>query len=165
MDSRQRVPGHPIQPMLVTLPLGLFVCATLFDVSTLAGGPTLFGEVGYWTMVAGLVAMAVTTGAGLIDLWDEPAGAFRSALVRFNLFAAGMGAVFLLVCLIRAGTTVVLVRPALLLVELVGLGVGGVGLRYVGALLRHSGDSSVTDLDHRITVDVQGGQTARGRRA
>lgn len=134
--------GHPLQPMLVTLPFGLFVCATLFDVSAVVGAPRLFGEVGYWTTVAGLAAMGLTTAVGLIDLWDEPAGQTRSALVRFNLISGGMAAVFLIVCLIRNSSSYPLAGIALLLVELVGLAIGGLGLRYGTALLRYAGDAA-----------------------
>src|ERR1700754_2188249 len=75
VDTRLRISGHPIQPVLMTFPVGLFVCAVVFDVGRLVGAPTIVGEVGYWTAVAGLVATALTMVAGLIDLWDVPAGA------------------------------------------------------------------------------------------
>ncbi|MEK8105117.1 DUF2231 domain-containing protein [Micromonospora sp. M12] len=38
--------------MLVTFPLGLFVSATVFDLTDVLGGPAFLGEVGYWTGVA-----------------------------------------------------------------------------------------------------------------
>lgn len=75
MESRLRVQGHPIQPMLVTFPFGLFVSAVLFDLADVAGGPAFLGEVGYWTAVAALVAAALAGVAGMVDLWDvRPAG-------------------------------------------------------------------------------------------
>jgi uncharacterized membrane protein len=70
MQSRLTVHGEPIQPVLVAFPLGLFACATVCDLTDVAGGPALLGAVGYWTIVVGLVAVALTLVAGMIDLWD-----------------------------------------------------------------------------------------------
>lgn len=44
MQSRLRVQGQPIQPMLVTFPLGLFVSATVFDLTDVIGGPRSSGR-------------------------------------------------------------------------------------------------------------------------
>ncbi|MFV2011727.1 MULTISPECIES: DUF2231 domain-containing protein [unclassified Micromonospora] len=145
MQAQLRVPGQPIQPMLVTLPFGLFVCAALFDISVLAGAPDLFGEVGYWTLVAGLAAMALTVAVGLVDLWDEPSGPVRTSLVRFNLISTAMGGMFLLAGLIRTSGPTSLAGVPLLIVELVGLGVGVAGLRHGTALLRHVGEVAAAD--------------------
>ncbi|MFD0821594.1 DUF2231 domain-containing protein, partial [Micromonospora zhanjiangensis] len=103
MDSRLRLAGNPIQPMLVTFPFGLFVCATVFDVAAVAGAPALLGQVGYWTMVAGLVAAALTAVAGLVDLWDATPGRTRRAAVSFNVTNAVAAGLFVLACLVRAG--------------------------------------------------------------
>ncbi|ASW55019.1 DUF2231 domain-containing protein [Plantactinospora sp. KBS50] len=127
MDSRLHVHGQPIQPMLVTLPLGLFACAVLFDLADLLGGPRLLGEVGYWTAVAGLVAAALTAVAGLLELWDVPANGDRRAALRGNLPNAISAALFVLVCLARAGAGARDTHPpsgALLVFELAALTVG-----------------------------------------
>jgi uncharacterized membrane protein len=142
MRGRSRTSRYPLQPMLVTLPFGLFVCAVLFDASVVGGAPLLFGEVGYWSAVAGLAAMGLTTAAGLIDLWDEPPGRTRVTLVRFNLVSGAMGAVFLIACLIRNSGTSLQAGAPLVLVEVVGLAVGVVGLRYGTALLRYAADTT-----------------------
>lgn len=128
--------------MLVTVPFGLFMCATLVDVAATLGGPALFADVGYWTLVAGLAAMALTGTVGLIDLWDEPPGRLRRTLIRFNLVSAGMGGLFLLACLARGGGADPAANPGLLLLELAGLVVGAVGLRSGVALLRQADDAA-----------------------
>lgn len=134
MVSRLRVQGHPIQPLLVTLPVGLFACATLFDLADVGVGPELFGEVGYWTAVAALVAAALTGVAGMIDLWDVPAGHLRRTAVTFNLANVAMAAVFVLVCLTRADAPEQGATWVHLLADLFGLAIGGVGVR-LGARL------------------------------
>ncbi|KXK62009.1 hypothetical protein AWW66_10730 [Micromonospora rosaria] len=136
MESRLRVHGHPIQPMLVTFPFGLFVSATVFDLADLAGGPVFLGEVGYWTAVAALVAAALATVAGMVDLWDVPGGRTRRTAVTFNLVNAAMAGLFLLACLIRAEASNRGASGTLLAVELVALAVGAVGVGLGSRLVR-----------------------------
>ncbi|MFK3985177.1 DUF2231 domain-containing protein [Micromonospora sp. NPDC050397] len=128
MESRLRVHGHPIQPMLVTFPFGLFVSVVVFDLTDLAGGPEFLGEVGYWTVVAGLVAAALTGGAGMIDLWDVPDGGTRRTAVTFHLVNTAMAVLFVFVCLVRSGTPDRGVTGVLVAVELLALVVGAVGV-------------------------------------
>ncbi|MCW3844306.1 DUF2231 domain-containing protein [Micromonospora yasonensis] len=139
MESRLRVQGHPIQPMLVTFPFGLFVSAAVFDLADVAGGPAFLGEVGYWTAVAALVAAGLATVAGMIDLWDVRAGGFRRTAVEFNLANAAMAALFLLSCLMRAHAPQRGAAGVELAVELLALAVGSVGV-WLGARLMRQFD-------------------------
>ncbi|WP_332317146.1 DUF2231 domain-containing protein [Verrucosispora sp. WMMA2121] len=137
MQSRLRVQGHSIQPMLVTFPYGLFVCAVIFDLADVVGGPVFLGEVGYWTAVAALVTAALTAVAGMVDLWDVPPDRTRHTAISFNVVNAGMAGLFLLSCLVRADATNRGATPALLVVEVLGLAVGGVGVHLGARLMRH----------------------------
>ncbi|MFG1677637.1 DUF2231 domain-containing protein [Micromonospora sp. NPDC049282] len=128
MESRLRVQGHPIQPMLVTFPFGLFVSAAVFDLADVAGGPAFLGEVGYWTAVAALVAAGLATVAGLIDLWDVRIGRANRTAITFHLVNAVMAAMFLLTCLIRAHAPQRGATGGQLATELVALAVGAVGV-------------------------------------
>ncbi|WP_200215183.1 DUF2231 domain-containing protein [Micromonospora coerulea] len=136
MESRLRVQGHPIQPMLVTFPLGLFVSAAVFDLADVAGGPAFLGEVGYWSAVAALVSAALAAVAGMVDLWDVRAGRTRRTAIMFNLVNAVMAALFLLTCLIRSHSPERGATGVLLVTELVALAVGGVGVRLGARLMR-----------------------------
>ncbi|SCL72458.1 Uncharacterized membrane protein [Micromonospora citrea] len=136
MQSRLRVQGHPIQPMLVTFPFGLFVSATVFDLTDVLGGPAFLGEVGYWTSVAALFAAALAAVAGMIDLWDVPGGRTRRTAVTFNLVNVAMAALFLVACLVRADAPQRGANVVLLLTEIVALGVGAVGVRLGARLVR-----------------------------
>src|SRR6266540_1961731 len=74
MESRLKLLGHPIHPMLVMFPLGLFVTAVIFDFADLVGGPAVLGEVGYWNIVAGLIGGVLAALVGLVDYLAIPAG-------------------------------------------------------------------------------------------
>ncbi|GAB3978148.1 DUF2231 domain-containing protein [Plantactinospora veratri] len=136
MQSRLRVHGHPIQPMLVTFPYGLFVCATVFDLADVVGGPAILGLVGYWTAVAALVAGGLATAAGMIDLWDVPGDPTRRTAVTFNLVNAAVAVLFVFACLIRSGVPEHGASAGMVAVELLGLLVGAVGVRLGGSLVR-----------------------------
>jgi len=136
MESRLRVHGHPIQPMLVTFPFGLFVCATVFDLADAAGGPVFLGEVGYLTAVAALVAAALAGVAGMVDLWDVPQGGTRRTAVAFNLVNVTMAVIFMLACLVRADAPGRGASGALLVVELVALVIGAFGVALGTRLVR-----------------------------
>jgi uncharacterized membrane protein len=125
--------------MLVTFPFGLFVCAVVFDLADVVGGPMFLGEVGYWTLVAALFAAVLAAAAGLIDLWDVPAGRTRRTALTFNLVNTAMAVLFVFVCLIRAGSPQRGSNAGLVLVELLALAVGATGVR-LGAVLVHRFD-------------------------
>ena len=44
MESRLRIAGQAVQPILVAFPLGLFVMAVIFDVADLSGAPSILGS-------------------------------------------------------------------------------------------------------------------------
>ncbi|MFG1714724.1 DUF2231 domain-containing protein [Micromonospora sp. NPDC049203] len=161
MQSRLRVQGHPIQPMLVTFPFGLFVCAVVFDLADVAGGPAFLGEVGYWTAVAALVAAGLATVAGLVDLWDVRAGRTSRTVLTFNLVNAVMAGLFLLSCLIRANAPQRGANGALLAAELVALAVGAVGVGLGARLMQQfervtepSGFETFGDVPAGSTVEI-----------
>jgi uncharacterized membrane protein len=134
VQSRLRVRGYSIQPMLVTVPFGLFVCAAVFDLTDVAGGPAFLGEVGYWTAVAGLVAAVLAAIAGMIDLWDVPPTRTQRTVVRFNVLNAVMAALFLFVSLIRSVAPERGATGVALMVEVLALAIGAASAR-LGTLL------------------------------
>src|SRR5215207_4298425 len=74
MESRAKLLGHPIHPMLIVLPLGLFIAAVVFDgVSLWRGSPT-FATVAYWNIAGGIIGGLLAAVFGLIDWLAIPAG-------------------------------------------------------------------------------------------
>ncbi len=74
MESRAKLLGHPIHPMLVVLPLGLFIGAVIFDAIYLWRGVTGFATVGYWNIAAGIIGGLLAAVFGLIDWLAIPSG-------------------------------------------------------------------------------------------
>ena len=74
MESRVKLLGHPIHPMLIVLPLGLFIAGVIFDALFLYGGNGAFATVGYWNVAGGIVGGLLAAVFGLIDWLAVPAG-------------------------------------------------------------------------------------------
>ena len=73
MESRVKIFGHPIHPMLIVLPLGLFVAAVVFDAIYLWRGFSTLRTVGFWNIGGGIVGGLIAAVFGLIDWLAIPA--------------------------------------------------------------------------------------------
>jgi uncharacterized membrane protein len=67
MESRVKLAGHPIHPMLIVLPLGLFAVGVIFDLVYLATNGATFAEVAFWNITVGIVGGLLAAIFGLID--------------------------------------------------------------------------------------------------
>jgi uncharacterized membrane protein len=55
MESRAKLLGHAIHPMLIVFPLGLLVTAVIFDVVRIVTGDATFAAVAFWCIAAGVL--------------------------------------------------------------------------------------------------------------
>jgi uncharacterized membrane protein len=67
VETRIKLLGHPIHPMLIVLPLGLLSVAVLFDVIYLMTGDATFAEVAYWNITIGILGAIAAAVFGLVD--------------------------------------------------------------------------------------------------
>jgi len=74
MESRVKLLGHPIHPMLIVLPLGLLSLGVLFDALYLITGTDDFADVAFWDISAGIVGGLLAAVFGLIDWSAIPKG-------------------------------------------------------------------------------------------
>ena len=74
MESRAKLLGHPIHPMLIVLPLGLFIAAVVFDALYMWRGSPTFATVAYWNIAGGVIGGLLAAVFGLIDWLAIPAG-------------------------------------------------------------------------------------------
>jgi uncharacterized membrane protein len=74
MESRVKLFGHPVHPMLIVFPLGLLAMAIVFDLIHLVGGNGYWSEVAFWLIAAGLVSGLIAAPFGLIDWLAIPTG-------------------------------------------------------------------------------------------
>jgi uncharacterized membrane protein len=74
MESRAKLLGHAIHPMLIVFPLGLLGMAAIFDLIALAMAQGYWSEIALWMMVAGIVTGLIAAPFGLVDWLAIPAG-------------------------------------------------------------------------------------------
>jgi uncharacterized membrane protein len=72
MESKARLFGHSIHPMLITLPIGLFITAIVFDIVHLATKSGQWAVVSYWMIVAGIAGGLLAAIFGFVDFLGLP---------------------------------------------------------------------------------------------
>jgi uncharacterized membrane protein len=75
MRTPASIAGHPIHPMLITIPVGLLIFSLFCDlVALFATEPNVWLLVAFFTMVGGFVGALIAAVPGVIDLMsiDEP---------------------------------------------------------------------------------------------
>jgi uncharacterized membrane protein len=100
MDSKAKVLGHPVHPMLVAFPIGLFATSLAFDLIRLGGGDAGFSVAAFYMIAAGIVGGLAAAVFGLVDYLAIPSrtrakaiGAVHGLLnsVIVGLFIASWG--------------------------------------------------------------------------
>ncbi len=69
-----RILGHPVHPMLVVFPLGLFVAAIVFDILHLITGSPTLSVVSFYMIASGIVGGLLAAIFGFADWTGLPHG-------------------------------------------------------------------------------------------
>jgi uncharacterized membrane protein len=80
--------GHPLHPVVVTVPIGAWVASFVFDLaSRFSDEPVVFAKGAWWLICVGLVGALAAAMLGFLDLFAIPAGtrAFRTGLLHMTL--------------------------------------------------------------------------------
>ena len=87
MRTPANIAGHPIHPMLVTIPIGLWIFSLVADLVALrSSAPENWHLVALYTMVGGIVGALVAALPGLIDLLSlKDAGIKKTALIHMGI--------------------------------------------------------------------------------
>ena len=135
MESRLRIAGQAVHPVLVMFPLGLFTMAVLFDLGNVLGGPDILGSLAYWNIVAGLVGGVLVVLAGAVDLaLMRGSGAKRLAVLQ-NLMNMGVLILFAVIVMLRMQSPDRTAGAGLLFVELIALVAAFFGAWYGGEIV------------------------------
>jgi len=127
MESRAKLLGHPIHPMLIVLPLGLFIAAVVFDALYLWRGTPAFAAVSYWNIAGGVVGGLLAAVFGLIDWLAIPANTRAKRIGLFHGVAnVVVVALFSVVWLMRASTIDNGPQTSAFFLEIVALVLGSV---------------------------------------
>ncbi|MGI8586214.1 MAG: DUF2231 domain-containing protein [Chloroflexia bacterium] len=122
MESKVKLAGHPIHPMLIVFPLGLFVTATVFDLVYMLVGHTSFSDAAYWMSIAGIVGRLAAALFGFLDYLNVPAGTLARQVGMYH----GIGnvvvvALFAVAVLMRWGVNGHLTSAVPFALEVIGV--------------------------------------------
>jgi uncharacterized membrane protein len=80
--------GHPFHPILVTVPIGAWVCALVFDIAShVVDQPAFLAKGSRWLIAIGVLGALAAASVGLLDFLGIPSGtrAFRVGLLHMTL--------------------------------------------------------------------------------
>ncbi len=80
MESRTKLLGHPIHPMLIVFPLGLLIMSVVFDILHYITGNATFSTVAYYDIAAGIIGGLLAAIFGLLDWLAIPPGTRAKAV-------------------------------------------------------------------------------------
>lgn len=99
MESKAKIFGHAIHPILIVFPLGLLGTAAIFDAIYLGTLNRTWSTVSFWMLVAGLIGGVIAALFGFIDWLNIPAGTRAKSIGLYHaivmdialvLFAVGL---------------------------------------------------------------------------
>lgn len=173
MESRAKLFGHAVHPILIVFPLGLLGTAVLFDIIYLIWGSGLMAQVSFWMMTAGIIGGLLAAPFGFIDWMAIPTGTRAKSIGAFH------GATNVVVLLLFVGSwgmrTDLPEQPETLasILSFLGFAAAGVGGWLGGELVERLGvgvdeganlnaPSSLTTSAHEMHEGNYGKQTVRG---
>lgn len=86
MESKIKLLGHPVHPVLVVYPLGLLSTAVIFDVLYLLSDNADLATFAFWAILAGVIG---GLAAALFGLWDWLAIPSGTRAKRLGLIHGG----------------------------------------------------------------------------
>lgn len=159
--------GHPFHPILVTIPIGAWVAALVFDIlSRTADDGAAFARGAYWLIAIGVVGAVAAAVFGLLDLLAVPSGT-RARRVGLNHMVLNLVVVGLFVAsfvwradrgaeLETTAGMFVLSGIALLLLAISG---------WLGGMLAYRYGVRVADEDAQLDGYLHDGHTRADRRS
>jgi uncharacterized membrane protein len=80
MESRAKIFGHAVHPILIVYPLGLLSAAVVFDIIYLVTGNPTWTTVSFWMIAAGIIGGLLAAVFGLIDYLAIPSNTRASRI-------------------------------------------------------------------------------------
>jgi uncharacterized membrane protein len=74
MESKVKLLGHPVHPMLIVFPLGLLATAVIFDIIYLVSDNVQWTAVAYYMIGAGIIGGLAAAAFGWLDWFGIPGG-------------------------------------------------------------------------------------------
>ena len=69
MKDKARVANHPIHPMLIPFPIGLWIFSLVADIIYRANGNVAWANVAYYSMAGGIIGAIIAAVPGFVDYY------------------------------------------------------------------------------------------------
>ena len=139
MESRAKMMGHAIHPLLVMFPAGMLLIALVFDGLRLLTGDKKWSQVAYWNMVVGVGSGYAASVPGLVDWWYVPDGSRAKRVGLIHAIANHVGLVLFIGSLVQRRSDEAEPSALALALALVGAGALGLGGYLGGELVERLG--------------------------
>jgi uncharacterized membrane protein len=80
MESKAKIAGHPVHPILIVFPLGLLATAAIFDIITLTTSDGKWSNMAWYMIGAGIIGGLLAAIFGLIDWLAIPSNTRAKAI-------------------------------------------------------------------------------------
>ena len=147
MRSTAAIRSHPIHPMLVAFPIGLFITSLIFDLIAYIRGAASLASAAWYCVIAGLCFSVIAAVPGAVDLFSvvPPESSARTRGYKHGLVNLCVIAVFIAVAAHRGDASA---QPDGMSLVLSGIGVALlIASGWLGATLVYRNQIGV---DHRF---------------
>ncbi len=126
MSTRASIYRHPVHPMLIVFPLGLWIFSVVCNLVYVLGGPPVWYTVALYAMGGGIVGAALAAVPGLIDFLTLPQSRVQTIALSHMIVNIVALTIFVIAFAIAIFSAEYTVMPFILsLFGLVAVGVGG----------------------------------------
>lgn len=105
MKTPASIKGHPIHPMLVTIPIGCWILSFVADLIFLStGNANPWNTVAYYAMLFGILGALAAAVFGLVDLLSLPPGYTKSVGIKHMSINLVVVAIYVVNAWMRSGS-------------------------------------------------------------
>jgi uncharacterized membrane protein len=103
MKDTARLANHPIHPMLIPFPIGLWIFSFIADIIYRAGGSEIWADVAYYSMAGGIVGAIIAALPGFVDYFTMKPSRTKTIATRHMLLNVSALILFIINLAIRRG--------------------------------------------------------------
>jgi uncharacterized membrane protein len=151
MRTPAQIAGHPIHPMLVTIPIGLWLFSLVCDfVALRSGAPASWATASFYAMVGGILGALAAAIPGLVDLLSIRDTPLRPTALKHMGLNLTIVVLYIINAFLRHGTTDVAAAGTPLVLSIVAIALllvsGWLGgkMVYEGGVAVHAQDLGMT---------------------
>ncbi len=114
MKDMARMANHPVHPMLIPFPIGLWIFSLVADIIYRAGGNANWATVAYYSMAGGIIGAIIAAVPGFLDfLYMKPSQTKKIALWHMVLNVTSL-VLFIISFFLRRGAVPGALSPFIL---------------------------------------------------